>query len=89
MRTSLNEIREAERFLTHKMTTEESLVFQARMITSPLLSVHVHLQSRLMDVVHLYHRRKRKRDLKSIHHELFTSDKKSDFQHMVRDIFHS
>lgn len=87
MRTSLNEIKEVERFLTNKMIAEESLVFQARVITNPLLRLNVNLQSKLMEVVQLYHRRKLKRDLKSVHHELFTSNEKSDFQHLVQNIF--
>jgi hypothetical protein len=87
MRTSPNEIKEAESFLTNDMIAEDSLVFQARVITNPLLRLNVNLQSKLMEVVQLYHRRKLKRDLKSIHHELFTSIKKSDFQQLVQNIF--
>ncbi len=88
MRTSLNEIKEAERFLTNKMLEEESLVFQARMITDPLLRLNVSFQKRLMDAVQLYHRRKVKHNLQSVHNELLTSSEKSGFQQLVHNIFH-
>ena len=87
MRTSLNEIREAESFLANKMIAEESLVFQARMITNPLLRLNVGLQSNIMEVVQLYQRRKLKRHLKAVHRQLFTSRKKSDFQQSIHAIF--
>ena len=89
MRTSLNEIREAESFLANEMMAEQSLVFQAKMITNPLLRLNVHFQSRLMEVILLYHRRKLKRDLKAIHHKLFTAPEKTDFQQRVQHIFRS
>ncbi len=83
MRTSLNEIREVESFLTNNMLAGESLVFQAKLITNPLLRFNLSLQKRLMAAVQLYHRRKLKHDLKQIHSKLLASNEKTSFQQSV------
>jgi hypothetical protein len=85
MRTSLNEIREAESFLKKEMNAGESLVFQAKLITNPRLRFNVTLQKRLMDVVRLYHLRKIKRDLQMTHRNLMQPG--SSFQSLIEDIF--
>ena len=84
MRTSLNEIREIERFVTKGMTPEASLVFQARAITDPRLRLNVQLQKQLMKVLQLFHRRKLKRNLQNVHQTLLLS---ADFDRQVQDIF--
>ena len=89
MRTSLNEIKETEDFLTNKMNPGEELFFQAKIITHPILKLNVKLQSTLMHIVLHYQRKKLKSDLKSIHHSLLTSPDKSEFQVSIKNIFNA
>ncbi len=87
MRTSLNEIQEVENFLLEKLPPQESLLFQAKLITNPMLKWNVALQSKLMDVVLLYHRRKLKVEIRTIHNRLFSNPDKSEFQLTIDKIF--
>ncbi|MEJ0054352.1 MAG: hypothetical protein WDN75_01075 [Bacteroidota bacterium] len=89
MRTSLNEIREAERFLTGNMQPEDSLLFQAKLITGPSLRFNVFLQSKIMEIVLLFDRRKMKNEIERLRDKLFNNPDKSDFTLRINRIFNN
>jgi hypothetical protein len=87
MRTSLNEIQEAESFLLNNMQPGQSLLFQAKMITNPILMLNVKLQAKVMEAALLFHRRKLKSEIQSIHNKLITDPYSTDFRLRINKIF--
>lgn len=71
MRTSLNNIAHAEKYLHDQLPAEERLVFEARLLTSPLLRWNVSAQQKVYTLVKLYHRRKMKQQAKNTQNKLF------------------
>ncbi|HWA33602.1 MAG TPA: hypothetical protein VG737_05710 [Cyclobacteriaceae bacterium] len=87
MRTSLIEIRDAEKYLKGEMRPEESLVFEARILTNDNLSSNVSLQQKLYGLLLLFQRKKIKADVLEIHTRLFSQRKHGEFQERIRQIF--
>lgn len=89
MRTSLNDIRLAEKHILKTLEPGESLVFQARLITEPVLRWNVHLLRKVRDVLALRQRKAIKTEMESIHNRLFTHPAKADFQKQIFQLFKS
>lgn len=70
MRTALLEIRETERYLLHRMSTGERLVFQARMIVSEALRENVRLQKQTLRLLRLAGRDALRERLDALHEQL-------------------
>jgi hypothetical protein len=87
MRTSLNEIRQIEEHLTGTSPAEESVVFNARLIISPLLRLNTALQRKAYTLAKHYARKKLKSDLEAIHEKLFQDPAKADFRKSVTQWF--
>jgi len=89
MRTSLNEIKQVEKYLFNQLTTEESLLFEARMLTNPMLRLNVRVQEKIYSVLRFYHRKKLKEEFEHIHENLFKDPMKKDFQKSIYQLFKS
>lgn len=89
MRTSLNEIKEIEAFLHGEMRHDESLLFEARLLTQPTLKLNTMLQQKINRLVNLFHRKCMKQDLEKVHHRLFTDPSKAEFQKSILQLFNS
>jgi hypothetical protein len=89
MRTSLNEIKDIERYLEKDFAPEESLLFEAKLLTQPGLHLHTQLQRRIVSLVKIFHRKKMKQDLEQIHQRLFTDPSRQPFQQIVQQYFNS
>jgi hypothetical protein len=87
MRTSLNEISDAERYLFKQLSTEESLLFEAKMLINPLLRLNVSIQKKVYSLIRLYHRKKLKEEFEAIHEDLFNQPEKRAFQESVHQLF--
>ena len=87
MRTSLNNIRQAEKYLSGQLKPEDSLVFKARLLTSPLLRLDVHFQQQAYRFIHLFHRKKLKQEVESVHDQLFSNPAKEAFRQQIFHIF--
>jgi hypothetical protein len=87
MRTSLNEIKKIELFLLARLSPPESLLFEARILTNPILRMNVVLQQKIYTVVRAYHRKQLKIELKAIQRDLFSDPNKRDFQQTIRQHF--
>jgi hypothetical protein len=87
MRTSLNEIRHAEKYLFKQLNTEESLLFEAKMLINPLLRLNVSIQKKVYSLIRLYHRKKLKEELETIHENLFNHPDKKEFRESVHQLF--
>jgi len=85
----LNDIRLAEKHILKTLEPGESLVFQARLITEPVLRWNVHLLRKVRDVLALRQRKAIKTEMESIHNRLFTHPAKADFQKQIFQLFKS
>ena len=86
MKTSLNDTREAEKYLLGHLPPDESLLFQARLLTNPILKLNVAIQQKVSDVLRYYHHKKIKSEIEAMHRQLF-HDSKSEFRNEIIKIF--
>jgi hypothetical protein len=89
MRTSLNEIKRIEKFLAKELSPEENLLFEAQILTNPLLRLHVSLQKEIYALLSYYHRKKLKEEVEQLHHKIFNDPEKRDFQVSIHKLFNS
>lgn len=87
MRTSLTEIEQTEKFLSGKMVPEDALVFEAKMLSNPLLKMNVFFQQKVYSLVRLYHRKKLKEEAEKAHQHLFHHPDKKEFQETIFQLF--
>jgi hypothetical protein len=71
MKTSWNEIRQIELYLSGSMKPEDKLVFEARILSNPVLNMSVRIQRKLHVLLRLYHRAKIKKELDGAHKKFF------------------
>ncbi len=86
MRTSLKEIENIEGFLLQKIPTDESLVFQSRMIINPELKYKTSCQQKAYEVIQLAGRVALRNELMAVENSIF---KKSAFRKKITKIFES
>ncbi len=87
MRTSLTEIKESEKFLKNQLSTQESLLFEARMLTNASLKSNLQFLKKVYDLLKFYNRKKLKGDIDAVHVKLFNDPEKADFQQSIFTLF--
>jgi hypothetical protein len=87
MRTSLTEIQQTEKFLLGEMNPGDALVFEARMLSKPLLKMNVFFQKKVHAVLRAYHRKKLKEEAEAVHQQFFSDPAKKDFREMIFHCF--
>jgi hypothetical protein len=89
MMTSLNEIQQIEKNISGEGDIDESLLFEARLLTNPQLKINHHLQKKVVLLVKLFYRKKIRAGIETTSNTMFTSPKKKDFQQKIFHIFNS
>jgi hypothetical protein len=87
MRTSLNNIREIERYVEGTMEPNEILFFEEKMRCDPSLKVNVSLHEKVLAFIRMYHRKKLKTELEEVHQRLFNDPARVTFRESVMRIF--
>lgn len=87
MRTSLNNIRDIERFVHGMMAEGEEVVFKVRLQKDPVLKMNLFLYERVMVLVRMYHRKKLKVELEEVHQRLVHDPLKVTFRQSLDKIF--
>jgi len=87
MRTSLTDIQQTEKYIKGEMSAGDALVFEARLITSPLLRTNMFFQQKCYALLQLYNRKKIKEAAETVHNRLFTDPGKADFQQCINQLF--
>jgi hypothetical protein len=87
MRNSLTEIAQAEAFLQETMPPRERLVFEARVLTNPLLRVNLFFQKKAYGLLKLYHRQQLKKEVQAVEQRLFQDPEKKAFQQQIHHLF--
>jgi len=88
MRTSLNDIRHTEAWLQGTLPAADKLLFEARIILSPLLKEQVARQQQVYQIVQAYGRKQMKAEIETVHSKLFSERKHQSFSQRIRAIFH-
>jgi anti-sigma factor RsiW len=87
MRTSLNDIAHTEKYLQGRLSPEERLVFEARLLTSPLLRWNVSTQQKVYTLLKLYHRKKMKQQVKTVQDKLFHDAQHAEWKKEILQLF--
>jgi hypothetical protein len=87
MRTSLNELKQAEDFLSGNMEPEEQVVFRAKLLIDPSLRVNVASQHKVYGLVRQYGRKKIREEIESVHQSLFREPSHKTFREKIYSLF--
>ena len=87
MRTSLNSIKEIERYILGGMDQTEEVTFEGRVQRNPVLRLDMLLIKKVMALVRVYHRKKLKMELEDVHRRLVNDPIKWRFNESVQRIF--
>jgi hypothetical protein len=89
MMTSLNEIRQIEKNILGEADIDESLLFEAGLLTNPQLKINYHLQKKVVLLVKLFFRKKLRAGIEATSTRMFSSPQKKEFQQKIFQIFNS
>ena len=89
MKTSLNEIRRAEKFLTCEMSEEEAVAYQDYLRDHPVSLWNFRIMKKVFSVLRLYRREQLQQSLNVIHDELFQAPEHESFRRTVLQYFKS
>ena len=87
MRTSLNNLREIERYVEGSMEGYEEVLFEGKLHRDPVLRTNLFLYKKVMALIKMYHRKKLKVELEEVHQRLFNDPLKVTFRERVLNIF--
>ncbi|MDV3310166.1 MAG: hypothetical protein LOY03_15265 [Cyclobacteriaceae bacterium] len=88
MRTSLNELKEMEEFLSGTMKPGETLLFRARLLLDPALRRNLSLLQRCHAVIRWYGRKELKEKIQSVHNRVFTDPGRTAYRRSIEQLFH-
>ena len=89
MRISLNNIRLADDYIHGKLMPADRLLFEARLLLSPVLRFEVAAQKKVTLLVKMYHRKKMKEELAEIHRRIFSDPANIVFKTNIEQIFNT
>jgi hypothetical protein len=87
MRTSLNNIKETEDFLSGALQAEETLLFKVRLLLDPALRVNVSIQQKAYSLIRLYGRKKLKAEIESVHENIFNDPTHAKYRREIDQLF--
>lgn len=87
MKTSLNDTHTIEQYLAGKLSPWNRMLFVSRLKVNAGLRNDVELQKKIYWLVKIYHRKKLKEELESLHQQLFNNPEKKDFRRRILEIF--
>lgn len=87
MKTSWNELRLSEDYLSGKLHPEERVLFEARLLIEPGLEDELYWQRRTYGLVRAYGRQELRNQIRSIEKELFEAPEHSSFTQWIKRFF--
>lgn len=87
MKTSWNDTQTIEHYLAGKLSPWNRMLFASRLKVNAGLRNDVELQKKTYWLVKIYHRKKLKVELESLHQQLFNNPEKKDFRRRILEIF--
>lgn len=87
MRTSLNEIKLIADYLDGNLNPDDRLVFEARLLLEPELSLNVSLQKQIYLGLEEYHHQRIKAALSNWHDEIMANPGKINLRNRILNLF--
>ncbi|HEY3405909.1 MAG TPA: hypothetical protein VGK59_21135 [Ohtaekwangia sp.] len=87
MRTSLNEIKQCDEYLQGKLNPEEHILFEAKLLISPVWRFNLHVLKQVHAVIRLYGWIQMKKELDEIHSRILHDPDKKTFCQNISNIF--
>jgi hypothetical protein len=87
MRTSLNNIKEADDHLLGLSAPQDSLLFEAKMIINPEVQLNVMWHKQTLNLVQQYGREQLRADMEAVHNQLFTLPEHQNFRQNILRFF--
>ena len=87
MRTSLIDIQQAEQYLQGKMNAGDAAVFEARLLTDPVLKSNMGFQQRAYSVIRMFRRKYLQQVVREAHDHIFQSPEHADFRQQIHALF--
>jgi len=89
MKTSFPDILETEKFINGELKGGRSAVFQAKLLVSEDLRRDTFFQKVVYRLVQIYHRKKLKGEVVTVHERLFSDPAKVIFRERVTKLFNT
>jgi hypothetical protein len=87
MTTWINDMKNVDDYVTGKLSPEETLLFEARLLLDPALKFRVALQRKIISIARMYGRKTVKSEVENIGQKLFSDQSKTGFHHEVNRLF--
>ena len=87
MMTWINSMKNVDDYVTGKLSPDESLLFEARLLLDPALKFKVALHKKVISIVCAYGRKKVKNEVELIGQRLFSDQSRKDFHRAVNKAF--
>jgi hypothetical protein len=87
MTTSFNNPRLIEKYIEGKLDAQSKQAFEASLMTNPLLRNNLYFQKKVHFLVKMYHRKKLKEELETMHQRIFSDPDKIVFQQNIYRLF--
>jgi len=89
MKTSLNDIRKIEGYLSGNLEHEEEIAFHAKLCTDPMTRMNVILHQKMHDILRAYHRKKLRQEIERTHQRIFCDPEKVSFTDTIVRLFNN
>ncbi len=87
MRTLRSNVQRIERYLQGSLSLSDKLVFEAQLLLQPKLRMDLYFQKKTYQLVRIYHRKKLKEELETLHQEIFNDPDNIVFQQNIYGLF--
>jgi hypothetical protein len=87
MKTSLAETKSIEAYLNNKLSAEERILFEAKLLIDLQLAENLYWQQHTYILLKRYNREQLKNELEEIHQQLFTQERHKSFRQRILSFF--
>ena len=87
MRTSLTDIQQTESYLTGGLATGDALVFEARLLTDPVLKSNMGYQQKAYKLLRFFHLKLVREEVTEVDGLIFSSEDNKGFVKQIQSLF--
>lgn len=87
MTTSWSNTRTIDQYLDGSLRGMNRMLFEVRLLVHPALRRELYFQKKTYSLVKLYHRKKQKEELETLHRQIFSDPHKIDFRIKILNLF--
>lgn len=87
MRTLRSNVQRIERYLQGSLSMSDKLIFEAQLLLQPKLRMDLYFQKKTYQLVRIYHRKKLKEELETLHQQIFNDPDNIVFQQNIYGLF--